>query len=70
MPDGGPGDAGGEGSAFIIRARMDPAPFQGAPRLLIRLETVGDGQVQHFTDIDAALDSLRHRLMSVMRGWA
>lgn len=65
MPDGGPWDGGGEGSAFIVRARMDPAPFKGDPRLLIRLESLDDRVVQHFTDIDLALASLRQHLIDV-----
>ena len=64
MPDVGPWDSGGEGSAFIVRARMDPAPFRGEPRLLIRLESLDDRVVQHFTDIDVALASLRRFLVN------
>ncbi|HWF76374.1 MAG TPA: hypothetical protein VN694_04285 [Caulobacteraceae bacterium] len=71
MSDGGPwdnpGDIAGEGSAFIVRARLDPAPFQGQPRVLIRLESVNNGTVQHFTDIDVALTRLRELLFGVVR---
>lgn len=70
MPDGGPWDGDSEGSAFIVRARLDPAPFKGLPRLLIRLESLDDRSVQHFTDIDAALASLRSQLASVAEGRA
>ncbi len=66
MPDG-PWDIPGEGSAFIVRARLDPAPFQGEPRVLIRLESVDNRTVQHFTDIDSALASLRALLFGVVR---
>jgi hypothetical protein len=44
---------------------MDPAPFKGDPRLLIRLESLDDRVVQHFTDIDLALASLRQHLIDV-----
>jgi hypothetical protein len=64
---GGPWDLPGEGSAFIVRARLDPAPFQGEPRVLIRLESVESSTVQHFTDIDSALAALRAMLFGVVR---
>jgi hypothetical protein len=64
---GGPWDLPGEGSAFIVRARLDPAPFQGEPRVLIRLESVESHTVQHFTDIDSALTALRALLFGVVR---
>jgi hypothetical protein len=67
VSDGGPWDVQGEGSAFILRARLDPAPFQGKPRLTIRLESVDSRTVQHFTDIDAALSRLRELLFGVVR---
>ena len=67
MSDGEPLNAGGEGAAFIVRARLDPAPFSGAPRLTIRLESVESREVQHFTDIDAALARLRGLLFCVVR---
>ena len=71
MSDGGPwdkpGEIAGEGSAFIVRARLDPAPFQGQPRVLIRLESLDDRTVQHFTDIDVALTRLRELLFGVVR---
>ena len=67
MSDGGPWDVQGEGAAFIVRARLDPAPFQGEPRLTIRLESVENRTVQHFTDIDTALRKLRELLFGVVR---
>jgi hypothetical protein len=67
VSDGGPWEIPGEGSAFIVRARLDPAPFQGAPRVLIRVESVDSRTVQHFTDVDTALTRLRELLFGVVR---
>ena len=65
MSDGSDWTAEDVGSAFIVRARLDPPPFRGEPRLLIRLESLDDRVVQHFTSIDAALDGLRRMLAGV-----
>jgi hypothetical protein len=70
VPDGGLRDDDGEGSAFIVRVRLDPPPFTGAPRLLIRIESLDDRTVQHFTDIEQALAALRQRLSAVAAGRA
>ena len=58
----------GEGYAFIVRARLDPAPYDEPPRLLIRIESLYSRSVGHFTEIEAALASLRRQLHDIAGG--
>ena len=54
-----------DAAPFVLRARLDPGPFAGESRLRIRLESLDDGAIQHFSAVEPALDCLRRLLMAV-----
>lgn len=59
------GDIDSEGSAIVVRARLDPHPLAGAPELRIRVETLDDRAIRHFSTTESAIDHLRGLLDAV-----
>jgi hypothetical protein len=50
---------------FVLRLTLEP-PEGRAPVPRLRLEAVGDGEMKHFSRVDAALDHLRDRLDAIV----
>lgn len=62
-----PEDAPDEGIAFVLRCRLERPASDGEERLHFQLRQVGAEESWRFTELDAVFETLRARIMPLLR---